>query len=400
MLGLECEQEPDNDPGEEDPVGWGGGLDSEEEDVEQQAPPVQTRTLLQDYFKNPGKHFPSYHWETNQLGTRHKIPPSPEKLGAATTRTARIKSNKDHKPWNYGYGLWEPLYWFWSSLEWSGERDAEKQTSYVELAILFQLPTGVTPAQEGGNDDNTDMAARTTFFRNASRRMQAILEGPITPYGEVPCAAVMISLGFEHGPGVWGRPVIPVDEHLHAVLLRAAFVVPRVAQARRNYHWKPDFDRKPKPSWVRGRGAGYRQQKDATPVVARGPSPVSAGLSEGPKQASTDGSGPRKLDNKIKDPHLQDILVAPVTSEAKFRIRKKMNADLVGAGATAATPKEQLPSMVQPIVPVQKPRVAAKAGSSNDVQLTDSEKAELNKFTNKVEHNQNLKKDHPQQERG
>ena len=225
----------------EDQDGPGPALESEGGgDTTALEPPASKPRQLdeQSVFQHPKLVLPRYCWDRPSAGVCHELRPLPDRVGAAQSAKDRHKGCAHHLPWRYGYGTLEPLYWFWASMPWVDEAAAEgdvvKATSFVELAIAFQLVTGVLPAFER-DGSNPNMQQRAHFFGAASKRLAAIIGGPIAPGELLPMPDVLRRLRFQHAPGVAGRIVLPADywQHFCMVLLRAHVEVPAVTGAQR-----------------------------------------------------------------------------------------------------------------------------------------------------------------------
>ena len=158
----------------------------------------------------------------------------------------------------------KPLYWFWASLRWVDEANASSDVvesiSFLELAIAFQLLTGVLAADPMHGAAPT-MQQRVHWFRSASKRLEVIIGGPLVPGEWLPTSDVLRRLRFQHGPGVSGRIVLPEPfwQHFCAVLVRSHLEVPFVPGKHRHHHWKPNFDRPPPALWCSGAPVGFEE---------------------------------------------------------------------------------------------------------------------------------------------
>lgn len=219
---------------------------------------------VQHVLQNPQTALPRYCWAKPDGGTRCRLQPLPSKVGPATLRQDRHKGCSSHNPWIYGYGLLEPLFWFWASLRWVDEANASsdvvQSTSFMELAIAFQLLTGVLAADPKHGASPT-MQQRVHWFRSASKRLEAIIGGSLVPGEWLPTSDVLRRLRFQHGPGVSGRIVLPEPfwQHFCAVLVRSHLEVPHVPGKHRQLHWKPNFDRPPPALWCSGAPVGFEE---------------------------------------------------------------------------------------------------------------------------------------------
>ena len=219
---------------------------------------------VQHVLQNPQTALPRYCWAKPDGGTRCRLQPLPSKVGPATLRQDRHKGCPSHNPWVYGYGLLEPLFWFWASLRWVDEANASsdvvQSTSFMELAIAFQLLTGVLAADPKHGASPT-MQQRVHWFRSASKRLEAIIGGSLVPGEWLPTSDVLRRLRFQHGPGVSGRIVLPEPfwQHFCAVLIRSHLEVPHVPGKHRQLHWKPNFDRPPPALWCSGAPVGFEE---------------------------------------------------------------------------------------------------------------------------------------------
>jgi hypothetical protein len=224
----------------------------------------ERRDDLKTLLQAPARALPRYCWVMPESGSSFKLKPLPARIGAAKKAEHRVKGHPDHNPWQYGTSLLEPLFWFWNSLHWaeSARAGTDEITSVTlfELAVIFQLLTGVIPTKEAiGNET---MQARVHWFQCASRRLASMCGCSFCPGKEI-CANdsdVSRRLRFQHGPAVGGRPIIPdvYWKHFVAVILRAHLSVPIPDGCRhRKLDWIPDFDRPPPPLWRPGAPAGF-----------------------------------------------------------------------------------------------------------------------------------------------
>lgn len=323
------------------------------------------RLQVQDVFARPQTALPRYCWERPDGGVRFALPPLPTRIGAAPNARDRHKNNPDHLPWRYGSGFIEPLYWFWASLEWVDQAPANNEvvsaTSYCELAIAFQLLTGLVPDADttaGG----TNMQQRGHFFAAASKRLAATLGSQLCPGACAPQPDVLRRLRFQHSPGVEGRFSLPSDywQHYCAVWVRAHLEVPTVVGAPRQLKWVPNFDRPPEPLWRSTAPIGFEaarrwaRARDLAAALARVPTPASA-------------SGPSTGQPRV---------CLPTTVPPSKRLRGKQGAEAVG--------------VVAPAAPLPKARAATRLPRLTVEALTEAEKAQLQGLTG-VRKNQMLK---------
>ena len=167
-----------------DPSDGADQFDADEAAAREMHEPAACQLDAQAVFNKPKLALPRYCWDKPQDGERFSLPQLPPRIGAARASKDRHKGCPTHLPWCHGYGLVEPLYWFWASLRWVHEAaavdDTVTATSYIELAIAFQLVTGVLPADAKAGDAPS-MQQRGHFFAAASKRLSAILGAPLAP---------------------------------------------------------------------------------------------------------------------------------------------------------------------------------------------------------------------------
>ncbi|CAE7944048.1 TU20, partial [Symbiodinium necroappetens] len=323
------------------------------------------RLQVQDVFARPQTALPRYCWDRPDGGVRFALPPLPARIGAAPNAKDRHKNNPDHLPWRYGSGFIEPLYWFWASLEWVDQvqvgNEVVNTTSYCELAIAFQLLTGLVPDADTTARGST-MQQRGHFFAAASKRLAAILGSQLCPGASAPLPEVLRRLRFQHSPGVEGRFSLPSDywQHYCAVWVRAHLEVPTVVGAPRQLKWVPNFDRPPEPLWRSTAPIGFEaarrwiNARDLAAALARGPTPA--------RTAGSSAAQPRVC---------QPASVPPVR-----RYRGKQTEDVVG--------------VVAPTAPVPKARAMARLPRLAEDALTEAEQAQLQGLSG-VRKNQMLK---------
>ena len=312
------------------------------------------RLQAQDVFANPQIALPRYCWERPVGGARFALPPLPARIGAAPCAKDRHKSNPDHLPWRYGSGFIEPLYWFWASLEWVDQVQVGDEvintTSYCELAVAFQLLTGLVPDADT-TAAGASMQQRGHFFTAASKRLAAILGSQLCPGANHPQPDVLPQLRFQHSPGVEGRFSLPSDywQHYCAVWVRAHLEVPSTVGAQRQLKWTPNFDRigfEAARRWVRARHLAAALAQVPTPVRAAG---------------STTG---------------QPCVCQPAPVPPGRRLRGKQGGAAVG--------------VVAPAAPIPKVRAAVKQPRLTDDDLTEAENAQIQGLSG-VRKNQMLK---------
>ena len=188
---------------------------------------IDRQINLRKIMLSPSTTLPRYCWVQPCGGKAFRLQPLPKQIGAAKKAGDRVKGNPLHNPWQYGFSLIEPLYWFWSSIKWTDDADAGAEkvdhVSIAELVILFQLLTGVLPTKDATGTET--LQVRVHWFQCASRRLGQLTKGKFTPGREIPAneADVLRRLRFQHGPAIAGRPCVPNDywQHFIAVFLRA-----------------------------------------------------------------------------------------------------------------------------------------------------------------------------------
>ena len=130
---------------------------------------------LKNILQNPSTALPRYCWEKLTGGRRHPLPAPPPRLESAKLAKNRHREHPEHLACLYVYQIFEPLYWFWASVEWCQEATASKglvgSTSLVELAIAFRINTGITPAaaNAGTEAGNTTMQQRVQLSADPGR---------------------------------------------------------------------------------------------------------------------------------------------------------------------------------------------------------------------------------------
>ena len=71
----------------------------------------------------------------------------PTHIGKVKQQGNKRKRHQKHNPWRYPASFLEPLYWFWTSIEWylndetSVPGDDINTTQFAKLTIAFQLTT-------------------------------------------------------------------------------------------------------------------------------------------------------------------------------------------------------------------------------------------------------------------
>ncbi|CAE7405810.1 unnamed protein product [Symbiodinium sp. CCMP2592] len=244
----------------------------------------------QDVFAQPQLALPRYCWDRPAGGARCSLPPLPQRIGAAPSACDRHKGHPDHLPWRYGSGFIEPLYWFWASLEWVDQvavgDETVAATSFCELAIAFQLLTGLVPDMDTAAT-RTTLQQRAHFFTVASKRLSGILGARLCPGDHVALPDVLRRLRFQTAPGVAGRFSLPADfwRHYCAVWVRAHLEVPITSGAQRQLKWQPNFDRPPEPLWRSSAPIGFetarRWRRDRDIAVSLASASSSARAADG-----------------------------------------------------------------------------------------------------------------------
>ena len=116
------------------------------------------REALGDAMAGPERALPRYCWRKPPLNNdgrgRWQLPIPPACIGQAEKHGDRKKKNPNHNPWPHSLNIFEPLYWFWASIEWyssdptTAAGDDITMTSFAELFIAFQFSqfvTGINP---------------------------------------------------------------------------------------------------------------------------------------------------------------------------------------------------------------------------------------------------------------
>ena len=147
----------------------------------------------------------------------------PPHINKVQEKGNRRKRHRLLNPWPYPAALIEPIYWFWASLEWyscdptSDAGDDITTTSFAELAIAFQLVTGINPCI-GRHDDpeKTTLTEIMHIFNSATKSIDEMMAAKMHLGKRVQDTDALVRLRFAKGP-VDGRPNFIFWKHYTAI---------------------------------------------------------------------------------------------------------------------------------------------------------------------------------------
>ena len=238
---------PSVDEEEDDPLGLGLGFDHDDpmihktivKEDQEEAPPEKTYTDCAEMWSDRVKLFPGYQWD--ELNTL-----TPPEKGTMPLHINR-QIGGVNTTWPYKLHFFEPLAWYWNSLQWS--TIPYQGTTWLELAIDFWLATSMLPIRDHEATTATP-AQLAKQFASMSRRVRQIMKVSLAPCDTTCYTPSLLPFGLPALPGFVGRAKFRRSEHVHNVIIRLLIQADGGSIPRKDMSTLViSIDRMPPPLW-------------------------------------------------------------------------------------------------------------------------------------------------------